>query len=232
MSRKKAKSKQKSGGKSKSAGKRSHTSKRRLAVAQTPKVAAQAPRKAPRAVKQQPKSKPEPDPRSHLKAFFANYPHFNYDPSRPIMDEFYRMCDRTWSRREDPEREVARNGLRDALTRQFNDIYGTDERSLEAWKKLCVVLQLWNIPDELHACRELVRSTYVNIVDVVDTSVTKIRVRHFESEMELSEYTTRTGKYFPKENAYAGGLLKFLLRHIVIPGSGKAHPSQRKGSRK
>ncbi|KAG9090986.1 hypothetical protein FS749_000155 [Ceratobasidium sp. UAMH 11750] len=156
MSRKKAKSKQKSGGKSKSAGKRSRTSKRRLAVAQTPKVAAQAPRKdPPRAVKQQPKSKPEPDPRSHLKAFFANYPHFNYDPSRPIMDEFYRMCDRTWSRREDPEREVARNGLRDALTRQFNDIYGTDERSLEAWKKLCVVLQLWNIPDELHACREV-----------------------------------------------------------------------------
>ncbi|KAG9096612.1 hypothetical protein FRC06_008489 [Ceratobasidium sp. 370] len=148
------------------------------------------------------------------------------------MDEFYRLCDRTWPHRDDPEREVARDGIRDALTRQFNDIYGTDERNLDAWKKLCVVLQLKDIPDELNACRELVQLTYVNIVDLVDTRVTNIHVRHFGSERELSEYTTRTGKYFPKENAYAGGLLKFLLRHIISPGSGKARAGQGKGSRR
>ncbi|KAG8738748.1 hypothetical protein FRC10_006512 [Ceratobasidium sp. 414] len=233
MSRKKTKSKQKIGGQS------GNTKKRRIVKAKlksAPKVVPLAPNKraSPRIAKQQAESESESksDPRSHLKAFFANYPNFNYDPARPTMDEFYRMCDRTWPDREDPRRDVARNGIRDALTRQFNDIYGTDERSLTAWKELCSVLQLRDIPDELNACRELVRSTYVNIIDLVDARVTKVHVRHFGSEKELSEYTMRTGKYFPKENAYAGGLLKFLLRHIISPSNGKAHSSQWKGNRR
>jgi hypothetical protein len=40
------------------------------------------------------------------------------------------------------------------------------------------------------------------------------RVRTFPTEKELREYTIESGKYFPKEDAYAGGLLKFLLREI------------------
>jgi len=39
----------------------------------------------------------------------------------------------------------------------------------------------------------------------------------FDSEKDLSEYTISSGKYFPKENAYAGGLLRFLLRQIMNP---------------
>lgn len=39
----------------------------------------------------------------------------------------------------------------------------------------------------------------------------------FESERDLSQYTISTGKFFPRENAYAGGLLRYLLRHILHP---------------
>lgn len=39
----------------------------------------------------------------------------------------------------------------------------------------------------------------------------------FVSEKKLSEYTKSTGKFFPRDNAYAGGLLKYLLRRIMDP---------------
>jgi hypothetical protein len=34
----------------------------------------------------------------------------------------------------------------------------------------------------------------------------------------LSEYTKKSRKFFAKENAHAGGVLKFLLRQILHPG--------------
>ncbi|KAG8738747.1 hypothetical protein FRC10_006511 [Ceratobasidium sp. 414] len=150
------------------------------------------------------------------------------------MSEFYRMCDTFWPDRadkDDPERQDARDGIRDALTQQFNAIYGTKRDSLPAWQNLCDVLQLADVPDNLNKCRKLVQSTYVNIVDLVDTPVTQEPVEHFDGERELSEYTKSTGKYFPKENAYAGGLLKFLLRQIDDPGDGRAHSKAKQNTR-
>jgi hypothetical protein len=40
------------------------------------------------------------------------------------------------------------------------------------------------------------------------------QVEVFATEEELVEYTRETRRYFPKEDAYAGGLLKYLLREI------------------
>ncbi|KDN35285.1 hypothetical protein RSAG8_11720, partial [Rhizoctonia solani AG-8 WAC10335] len=156
--------------------------------------------------------------RAYLKAFFGKYPSFNYDSSKPVMLEFYRMCDRFGWERDNREREKARDHFKNAMVQEFNSIYGTDDHSLAAWQNLCRVIKLADIPDELEACRQLVRSTHVNIVDLVDTRVTRTPVTHFPSEHALSAYTRTTGKYFPKENAYAGGLLRYLLRHIENPG--------------
>ena len=39
----------------------------------------------------------------------------------------------------------------------------------------------------------------------------------FDTEVALSEYTKNTSKFFPKESAYAGGLLRHLLRRIFHP---------------
>jgi hypothetical protein len=96
---------------------------------------------------------PSSDSISPLADFFAQYPEFDYNPSAPVTSEFYRMCRFfKWSKEQrEPEREF----FRDAMTQQFNTIYGTDVDSLSAWKNLCQVLRIDPIPDELNACRNV-----------------------------------------------------------------------------
>ena len=52
-------------------------------------------------------------------------------------------------------------------------------------------------------------------MDLVDTGSTGECATEFDTLEELKEYTITTGKFFPKESAYAGGMLKFLLREIL-----------------
>jgi len=58
-----------------------------------------------------------------------------------------------------------------------------------------------------------VSKVHVNLVDLVDASGREVEC--FPSLRELRGYTISTGRYFPKESAYAGGVLKFLLRKII-----------------
>ena len=68
---------------------------------------------------------------------------------------------------------------------------------------------------------QAVATRHVNIVDLVETENTGQPVKVFRSELALSQYTKKYGKFFPKENAYAGGLLKFLLRKILDPSQSR-----------
>jgi hypothetical protein len=52
-------------------------------------------------------------------------------------------------------KKLARENLKDAMTQQFNNIYGTDENNLAAWQNLCQVLNIDPIPDELNLCRNV-----------------------------------------------------------------------------
>ncbi len=56
--------------------------------------------------------------------------------------------------------------------------------------------------------------THVNLCDLLDSTRQRSRVRIFRSDLELRWYNIRTGSFFPRDNAYAGGLLKYLLREI------------------
>ena len=62
---------------------------------------------------------------------------------------------------------------------------------------------------------QMFQGLFVNLVDLVDRDATGQDVTQFESLDELREYTIEHRKYFPKESAYAGGVLKFLLREIT-----------------
>lgn len=64
-------------------------------------------------------------------------------------------------------------------------------------------------------------NTHINLSDLLDTTRQGTRVHVFASEEELRVYTKRTGRIFPKEEAYAGGLLKYLLREIFGTYHGK-----------
>lgn len=57
--------------------------------------------------------------------------------------------------------------------------------------------------------------THVNLCDLLDTTRQRSQVQVFASQGELREYTLETGKFFPREEAYEGGLLKYLLREII-----------------
>ncbi|KAG1728065.1 uncharacterized protein EDB91DRAFT_1350209 [Suillus paluster] len=176
--------------------------------------------------------RPQTRTQTPLDQFFAKYPQFEYDSSESASLEFYRMCDEFDWDRDDEEREEASRYFKDAIVHQFNHIYGTDADNLTSWHTLCQIVQVSPVPDTLESCREAVKATYVNIVDLIDTGVTEGAVTVFVSEVELSEYTKRTGKIFPRDNVHAGGLLKYLLRRIMNPRpervSGRKTQSRRK----
>lgn len=76
---------------------------------------------------------------------------------------------------------------------------------------------------------QVVTNTYVNIVDLVDARGTRV-ITKFPSEKALSIYTIETRKFFPRENAYAGGLLRALLRRILNPPDEPSRQGQRRGT--
>lgn len=157
---------------------------------------------------------------NHFHDFFARFTvtsNFVYDPSQSVSSEWYRLCDMMRWRDGGPERRSAHEEFKDALVHQFNTNFGTDENSLEAWKVLCEILSISPIPDTLEEARGKVRATHVNLVDLTE-AVDGRDVMIFDTEMELSKYTREIGRYFPAQHAHAGGLLRYLLRQISIPG--------------
>jgi hypothetical protein len=92
---------------------------------------------------------------THISEFFADYPDFSYDPSKPVTTEFKKLCDYKGWKRDDPKRIVARDKLGDAMTLRFNTIYGTDVDDIGAWQHLCRVLDISPAPDSLEECRNV-----------------------------------------------------------------------------
>ena len=146
------------------------------------------------------------------------------------------MCDDFEWDSDDYEMREARRKFKSAMVQQFNVLYGTDEEDLNSWQKLCHILNIKPVPKGLKECREVsicsndlmssfgiantnddqrVRQTHVNLVDLVDTPRTGAAVKVFPNLKKLQDYTIENEKYFPKEDAYAGGLLRFLLREIL-----------------
>ncbi|RFU27814.1 hypothetical protein B7463_g8510, partial [Scytalidium lignicola] len=150
----------------------------------------------------------------HIDNFFAAFPEFKYNSSAPVWTQFDRMCHYFDWDSDDYEMREARRNFKSAIVQQFNNIYGTDEKDINSWQNLCHILNISPVPASLEGCRKVVQRTHVNLVDLVDTPRTGAAVEVFSNLKQLQEYTKRTGKIFPKEDAYAGGLLKFLLREI------------------
>jgi len=156
----------------------------------------------------------------HLQKFFSSYDGFTYDSSVPASQQFQQLRRHSQWEHDSPEGNEAWESFRDALVLDFNGIYGTNQDDIEAWHALCTVLGVEPIPDTVSACRTKIEGIYVNLVDLVDFAngaYGKKVVSLFPTEMALSKYTKASGKYFPRENVHAGGLLRYLLRHIINP---------------
>jgi hypothetical protein len=67
---------------------------------------------------------------------------------------------------------------------------------------------------------------HVNLVDLAHGSKEEVRI--FETEKQLSVYTKKTKKFFPKESAKDGGVLRALRRRIFAPRDGTSLSRRRK----
>jgi len=160
-----------------------------------------------------------------LKRFFSQYSKFQYQPRISPITEFNRLCEEYRWKKYDPEKEAARSEFNIAMKREFDSLYGSDEKDINNWYKLCHVLKVDPVPNTLKKCRAVVLKKHVNLVDLVHGSREKIPI--FKTEKELSDYTHDTGKFFPKENAVDGGVLRALRRHILVPRERQSRQGQR-----
>jgi len=169
-----------------------------------------------------------------LEVFFVQFASlgFSYKPESSAHKNFDRLCNISRWTKNSAERRDARVGFKDALVQQFNFIYGTDGNNLAAWQNLCSVIGIEPVPGDIKECRKVVWDAHVNIVDLIETKRTGDEVQTFNSLDELAEYTKRTKRFFPKENAYQGGLLKELLREIINPYLGRRRNGSEKRKRR
>ena len=172
-----------------------------------------------------------------LAQFFTGYDGFTYIPFEPAGVQFRRLVsERGWKDGSKSEKK-ARTKFRTALVKQFNFSYGTDETSLDNWRRLCAYLGFFPLPNTIEDCRkvnltylvcrhsticsdfiaQVVLHTHVNLEDLLDGIIQGVFVTVFRTVHELIFYTKTTGKIFPRENIHAGNLLKHLLRHIIHP---------------
>ncbi|KAK0480931.1 hypothetical protein IW261DRAFT_1475325, partial [Armillaria novae-zelandiae] len=98
-------------------------------------------------------------------------------------------------------KEIRHNKLRKiqrALVRQFDEMYGGN-------KRLCEVVSRGEIvPNDIDACKEVIKSVQVNIYDLVDHSATKVSLPIHETETALSKGT-----------AEGHEMLRLFLRNIL-----------------
>ncbi|KAG6313640.1 hypothetical protein E4U22_000762 [Claviceps purpurea] len=146
--------------------------------------------------------------------FFSQYQQFNYDPHSEVWCEFNRMSNFFhWQKGSDKEKK-ARKLFRQALVDEFGAIYGEKDDKLDVLQLLCRKLKVDPLPQTLTDCREAIQAHYVNIVDFVDCERTGKPVPKFSSLEKLRRYTIDKDKIFPKEEAKASLLLRFLLQNI------------------
>ncbi|EKM75956.1 hypothetical protein AGABI1DRAFT_45540 [Agaricus bisporus var. burnettii JB137-S8] len=153
-----------------------------------------------------------------LAAFFVQYPDFNYNPAASATKEFDRLSKFEGWGKSSRRKKISKNAFKNGLVAQFNTSYGTDINDIANWHAIMTRLKITPLPDTVSACKKVVKGLFVNLVDLVDAREDPSRlVKQFNSEMELSKYTKNEGKFFPRETAKAGGVLKFLLRKIHYP---------------
>ena len=88
-----------------------------------------------------------------LEIFFSQYPEFRYWPGKSSVSEFHRLCRQYGWEKDGPEKEVARYEFNIAMKKEFDSLYGSDEKDISNWHKLCYILSIDPVPETLRECR-------------------------------------------------------------------------------
>ncbi|EUC55552.1 hypothetical protein RSOL_120690 [Rhizoctonia solani AG-3 Rhs1AP] len=178
--------------------------------------------------------------RKHITRFFAKYPPFTYDPTKPYTEEFLRMTREFGWSEDSEEYKFARKKLNTASVLQFNENFDEEDESknklkskkkdsrnekqrkmLRKWIRLFDRIDIKDavMPKTVPEFEERVESVHTNICDVLDADVIGNKSIDWENEVTLSQYTRSTKKFFPRDHPLAGTLLKHLFRHILDPSA-------------
>ncbi|KAK3947762.1 hypothetical protein QBC32DRAFT_365540 [Pseudoneurospora amorphoporcata] len=106
------------------------------------------------------------------------------------------------------------------VVEKFNEFIG--ERKLKDWKKLCDTIGLEGEFESIQSCREAIEAVHVNIYDVLDADEIiqaggKARPQRFSTPYELSEYTKRAEKIYPRWMVIRSEPEGALLKNINNP---------------
>ena len=90
-----------------------------------------------------------------LEEFFSQYPKFQYLPLNSPVAEFKRLCEEhEWGKRDrKKKKDAARDEFDIAIKKEFGNLYGSDEKDIKNWHKLCHVLRIDPVPNTLEKCR-------------------------------------------------------------------------------
>ena len=88
-----------------------------------------------------------------LKIFFSQYSKFQYQPRNSPIAEFNRLCEEYGWEHNSAEKKYARSEFNIAIIKEFNSLYGSDEKDINNWYKLCHVLRIDPVPNTLKKCR-------------------------------------------------------------------------------
>ncbi|KAG8782960.1 hypothetical protein FRC12_020263 [Ceratobasidium sp. 428] len=170
--------------------------------------------------------RPQGDSRSHLIAFFKEYPEFDYDPMRPYMEQFHKMAGQFGWGITGQRYKKAHDNLRYAAINQFNDIYGTDPSDYNLWANIFGSLDIEDAPKDVKHCKKFARTKYVNVCNMVDAPVTRAKPQLYASEEELSKYTFATQNIFPHDGDFMTILAKSFIRNLIHPSRKKSQPGE------
>jgi hypothetical protein len=91
--------------------------------------------------------------RKPLEGFFSRYSEFQYQPGNSSITEFNRLCKEYDWEKDGQEKKDARYEFSVAMKKEFDSLYGSDEKDINNWHKLCYILSIDPVPDTLKECR-------------------------------------------------------------------------------
>lgn len=114
-------------------------------------------------------------------------------------------------------KERRREFIIGAVSTGFENVFGGNVHSLQAWQDLCRTVGVEGVDafTSITQCKDALKGKFVNIVDLVDAGTAGVVMKQgvFQSSKALGGYIRRTRKIFPKEKAKANQLLRqFLIK--------------------
>ncbi|KAJ7159692.1 hypothetical protein C8R46DRAFT_1108902 [Mycena filopes] len=148
-----------------------------------------------------------------MSTYWDSYPNFVHNPAGQLQKEFKLLAKQCGWKADGAQykREWARCGRE-----EFTHHFGSEENRLEGWQALCQTVGLEDIPTSITQCKKVLRTTWVNIVDLVNAKSTGQPVRRHASADALRTYTVNKKKIFPKKAAKGNPFLKVLLIEIFV----------------